>query len=196
MTTDQEANAGESKEQSSPKKLLSPVLKRFPSYRPYPEIFGYDADLGELIKKYRFHRPGTRQTTIPMFSQDDCLFQTRTDETQPPQSMKCRLANAAWRMWTQKTYQLDKLNSQVVPTKLPSPWPKRKVCFNEKVDKLILPPLPDPYQLEEEEYVDYDEEPGLIDNLGSVCFNILLTASSFLSPYYSLSSKKFSAWLM
>lgn len=195
MAVDHEAQVdGETSPPSSPQKQPSSALKKIPSYASYLEIFGSDADPIVLLKTYRFHRPGPHVCSSPMFSQDDCL-NLPSSKTQTPHSVKCRLSNAAWRLWTQRTYKLEKFDAKLVPHKLPSPWTKRKVCFNEQVDKLILPPLPDPYQLEDEDF-EYDEEPGLVDNLGSVCFNILLTVSSFLSPYYSLSSKKFSTWLM
>jgi len=195
MAVDQEAKVdGEASPPPSPQKLLAPVLKKIPSYASYLEIFGSDADPIVLLKTHRFHRPGPYPRSSPMFSQDDCMNLSNA-KTETPQSVKCRLSNAAWRLWAQKTNNLNKFDAKLVPNKVPSPWTKRKVCFSERVDKRILPPLPDPYQLEDEDF-EYDEEPGLVDNLGSVCFNILLTVSSFLSPYYTLSSKKFSTWLM
>jgi len=169
-------------------KVRASVLKKYSAYCSPLDYFVIERSLDELLQKHRFHR--RTQTAVLLdakYSNDDCL--TRFNKSSNPKeiSTDLRMTNGAWRRWCQTFYNLPKFNSndglafpkEILPQKM-----KHVVSFSETVEERVIPPLPNPF-LEDPDYDQLLEEPGFVDNLGSVCFNILLTASSFLAPYYT-----------
>jgi len=168
------------------------VFKKSSKYSSCLEFFGLDTDELELANKHRktqcVHRPQSNANV----TQDDCLFHDANNCAHDTLTL-LRQENAMWRRWYQKKCSLKRLKSEEIGLSVPSRIPSRKlgkrVMFAPVVHERIIPPKPNPYL---DEDPNYDEDPGLIDNIGSVCFNILLTLSSFLSPYCQ--SSKFSLW--
>jgi len=196
-------NMGWSEEQQAkttvPPKLekkSSSVLKKHSAYSPIHKSLEHVLDEQELLKKFRLHEAVSSTSKLPeiISSQDDCLVRPSTATTQDP-TKEFRLANMAWRRWHQRRFKVQRVESPgTVLPHVPSPQRRKRVSFKETVEEQIIPPRVDPY-LEEDPVYENEDEPGFIDNLGSVCGNILLTISSFLAPYYSTSSKFSSGWL-
>jgi len=183
-------------------KLPNSVLKKCSSYRCCLDYFMVDRCTEELLQQ---HRSCTKAQKISKLSSnypnDDCLYHHLDYNNQTnnclESSKDMRMINAAWRLWYQKYFNLPKQNSNdglsfpknFIPKRF-----KRRVSFSETVDEMIIPPKRNMLLSDESEYDenDMEDDPGFIDNLGSVCFNILITIGSFLTPYHN---KRLKSWL-
>jgi len=175
------------------------VLKKYSAYCSPLDYFTIDRSVEELLQKHRFHRRTQKAVDVTFkYSNDDCL--TRFNKSSNPKEISTdqRMINGAWRRWCQKFYNLPKFNSNEglqFPKEILVQKMKHVVSFSETVEERVLPPLPNPF-LEDPDYDQLleEQEPGFVDNLGSVCFNVLLTVSSFLAPYYT-GKKKITSFL-
>jgi hypothetical protein len=195
-----------------PTKSPVSVLKKWSAYGSYPlEYFLTERnDSLEWSLQHRSYAKFQKTSTRPsVYSNDDCLYrssnQMANSDLLKDDFSRSRGMNIAWRSWSQEHFHLPKFNSDdahsLPKTLLPSGRHKRRsslarrVSFSETVDEMILPPKAGTLGDDLDDYVcdEMEEDPGFIDNLGSVCFNVLVAIGSFLSPHYP--SKKLKSWL-
>lgn len=161
------------------------------------QYFEIDHCITELVLSHRQHSKAYKLIDAPSsYSNDDCLYSLPSDVDYYTTH---RMENAAWRRWSQKFFNLQRLkcdDGSAFPVELiRSQKTKRRVSFCERVDEMIIPPNPSAFWAEDYDFdsmEDRDDDPGFLDNFGSVCFNILITIGSMLTPY---SNKKLESWL-
>jgi len=162
------------------------------------QYFEVDHCISELVLTYRSHSKSHKLIHVlpSSYSNDDCLYSLPCDVDYYTTK---RMENAAWRRWSQKFSNLQRVkcdDGSAFPVELVrSQKTKRRVSFCEQVDEMIIPPNPGAFWAEDYDFdsmEDREDDPGFLDNFGSVCFNILITIGSMLTPY---SNKKLEAWL-
>jgi len=175
------------KQISTTNKRLS-VLKKTSPYNSCMQYFEVQRTVEELLLTYRLYSKTTR--TVPNgYANDDCLYSSQRNCVKEDEETRMRIVNAAYRILCYHQFRKS-LNCGFAFVNISSNRRRRSVCFNDSVKEVIIPSLESVSLTEDPEYDE--EEIGLIDNLGSVCCNILLTLSSFLAPY---STKKLKSWL-
>jgi len=189
----------EKKQEESKSNLKTPnsVLKKHSSFCSCLDYFMVDRCVEDLVQQHRTFIKTNKFAKLDVYPNDDCLYRPSILETEQSDPTFIRVTNAAWRRWYQKYFNLPKFHlsdEASLPTNLLPKRLQRRVSFNDTVDEMILPPTSSLLSLDlEYEEDELEEDPGFIDNLGSVCFNILITFGSLLTPYYS--SKKLKSWL-
>jgi len=174
------------------------VLKKCSAYCSCLHYFEDQRSLEELMKKHKCAKTENCTNEFVGYASDDCLMSLARKVEMDPQT-SARIENASWRRWRQTAFNLKKMKTRdglcYPETVTPSSQRKIRVSFSEQINEMIIPPRPNPFLTEDPDYEEeIDDEPTLVDNLGSVCCNILLTVSSLLAPYYS-DNKKLSSWL-